>query len=192
MSASTFTQALEQAALLARQRLPVLQHNRLSCAVAIVTSGGAIQRDDGSWDVVSQSEPGRQYHLNGVGCSCEDAHYRAPKGQCKHVLATLLTRKAVQLMQTPEPVPVVPEAVPEPYPDNDPGPEPPACPAPLPEARASINLKVLIGGHEVQVTLRDQTEAALLDRLHTLLKRSDVRPVPRLAPRTGGQWKKGR
>jgi hypothetical protein len=48
-------------------------------------------------------------------------------------------------------------------------PEPPA--PPLPEARASLNFKAMIGGFEVQVTLRDETETAVLDRLQTLLKR---------------------
>jgi hypothetical protein len=63
-------------------------------------------------------------------------------------------------------------------------------PTVLPEAPASINLKVLIQGHEVMVTLRDRNEATLLARLQTLLKRQDIRPIPpRPAPKTGG-WKR--
>jgi hypothetical protein len=59
----------------------------------------------------------------------------------------------------------------------------------LPEAAASVNMKVLFCGHEVMVTLRDDSEAALLTRLQTLLKRQDIRPVPKPAPRSGN-WKK--
>jgi hypothetical protein len=56
----------------------------------------------------------------------------------------------------------------------------------LPEAPASINLKALIGGFEAQITLRDSSEDRLLDRLHALLGRTDIRPIPKPAPRTGG------
>ena len=59
---------------------------------------------------------------------------------------------------------------------------------PLPEAPASINLKVQLDGYETQITLRDSSEARLLDRLHALLKRQDVRPIPKPAPRSG-TWK---
>jgi hypothetical protein len=65
------------------------------------------------------------------------------------------------------------------------------APAPLPEAPASANVRVLIAGHEVQVTLRDTDETALLARLAALLKRADIRPIPKPAPRTGA-WTKGR
>jgi hypothetical protein len=102
----TFAQALDQAELLARQSLPTVLHERLSAAYALVKGGQAFQLADGSWDVASTSTPGKQYHINGVGCSCADAHYRAPQGRCKHVLSTLLARKALALMaQTPAPVP---------------------------------------------------------------------------------------
>ena len=60
----------------------------------------------------------------------------------------------------------------------------------LPEAPASANVRVLVQGHECQITLRDHDEAALLTRLGAVLKRSDVRPLPKPAPRPQGQWKK--
>jgi len=101
----TFHQALEQAELLARQHLPETLHERLSCAVALVKGGQVLQMDDGSWEVESTSIPGKQYHVNGTGCPCEDAHYRAPQGRCKHVLSVLLSRKALALMTTPAPAP---------------------------------------------------------------------------------------
>jgi hypothetical protein len=63
---------------------------------------------------------------------------------------------------------------------------------PLPEARASLNFKAMIGGYEVQMTLRDDTEGAILARLQVLLKRPDIRPVPKPAPRSGSWKQRGR
>jgi hypothetical protein len=63
----------------------------------------------------------------------------------------------------------------------------PRCP--LGEAPASVNVRVMLAGHECQLTLRDHDEGALLLRLQAVLKRPDVQPVPRPAPRAG-QWKK--
>ena len=48
-------------------------------------------------------------------------------------------------------------------------PRPPAGPPALPEAPASCNVYVMIGGHKVQVTLRDHDEHRMLARLQTLL-----------------------
>ena len=62
-------------------------------------------------------------------------------------------------------------------------------PTPLPEAPASLNVKVLVQGHEVQVTLRGTDETALLGRLQALLTRQDIRPIPKPAPKAGG-WKR--
>jgi len=62
-------------------------------------------------------------------------------------------------------------------------------PTPLPEAPASLNVKVLVQGHEVQVTLRGTDETALLGRLQALLTRQDIRPIPKPAPRSGN-WKR--
>jgi hypothetical protein len=59
---------------------------------------------------------------------------------------------------------------------------------PLPEAPASVNFRAMLRGFEVQITLRDQAESALLVRLDALLKRQDLRPIPKPAPKTG-TWK---
>jgi hypothetical protein len=48
-------------------------------------------------------------------------------------------------------------------------------PAPLPEAPASVNVRILVQGRDVQVTLRGTDETRLLARLETLLSRY---PVP--------------
>jgi hypothetical protein len=44
-------------------------------------------------------------------------------------------------------------------------------------------------GFEVQVTLRDHTEEALLTRLDALLKRPGIQPVPKPVARSGN-WKR--
>jgi hypothetical protein len=106
----TFHQALDQAELLARQKLPATLHERLSCAVALVKDGKVMQMDDGhTWEVESASVVGKIYSLNGSGCSCPDAAYRAPHGQCKHVLATLLCRKAMALIRQAQATQAPPE-----------------------------------------------------------------------------------
>src|SRR5262249_15844201 len=46
------------------------------------------------------------------------------------------------------------------------------------EAPASVNLKGLLYGHEVMVTLRGENEATLLGRLEALLRRPEIRPIP--------------
>jgi hypothetical protein len=124
-SSLTFHDALDQAERLARQNLPETLHERLSCAVALVKGGQVLQMDDGAWEVESVSVPGKQYHINGTGCPCEDASYRAPQGRCKHVLGVFLARKALALMATPPqpetPAVEVQDEAPEPEP------EPPAA-----------------------------------------------------------------
>ena len=117
----SFHQALERAELLARQTLTPALHERLSCAMALVRNGAVFQADDQAWLVASTSKPDVEYRINGHGCQCEDAVYRAG-GRCKHQLAVFLARKSLQLMQQPPApvVPVDPEMVPEAFPDNDP------------------------------------------------------------------------
>jgi hypothetical protein len=82
---------------------------------------------------------------------------------------------------------MVPEGL-EPWPDNDPeeapapAPAPPA--APLPEAPASVNVRVTLCDRECQITLRDSDEARLLTRLQTLLAQY---PVPQASSQPTGQ-----
>jgi hypothetical protein len=61
--------------------------------------------------------------------------------------------------------------------------------APLGEAPASVNLKIVLHGHEVMVTLRDASEAVLLQRLEAFLGNKNITPLPKPAPRGSGQWK---
>jgi hypothetical protein len=48
------------------------------------------------------------------------------------------------------------------------------CETPLPEAPASVNVRLTLGGREVQITLRDTNEQQLLARLEKLLERFPV------------------
>jgi hypothetical protein len=184
MAPTSFTQALERAARLATQALPETLHARLSDAVVLVRDGHCFQRDDGTWTVQSASDPAQTYtHVNGQ-CPCSDAQYnQPPKGLCKHRLAVYVARKTTALMtvaQTGTSVPADPHA---------PQAEVVTKCDNLPEARASLNFKALIGGFEVQLTLRDDTEAALLTRFAALRQRPEMRPIPRPAPRSG-TWKR--
>ena len=188
----TFTQALLEALTAARQALPPESHARLAEATALVRTGAVFQADDGqTWLVASTTRPDHEYRINGHGCQCEDAHFRSG-AYCKHQLAVYLCRKVLQLMQQP-PAPVVPDLV-EPWPDNDieaptrtPAPEKAAAadsPAPLGEAPCSVNCHVMIGGRQVQLTLRGHDEGEVLTRLEAVLTRY---PMPQPAPQAASQ-----
>ena len=161
---------------MARQALPEVLHERLSCAVALVRSGACMLKADATWEVQSATTEGKTYAVNG-SCSCEDARYRAPLGRCNHKLAVFLSRKILKL--THAQAHVTAEAPQEVVKNSS-----------LPEAPASVNLKVLLHGHEVMVTLRDHDEGVLLARLQEFLKSPSIKPVPKTQPRQ--QWRKGR
>ena len=77
----------------------------------------------------------------------------APKALCKHRLAVMLYRRASELLAA----------------STCGGGGAPA--AALPEAPASVNVRLCIGGADVQWTLRDADEARLVERLQALLAR---------------------
>ena len=189
-----------QAEAQARRTLAPELHEWLSAAVALVQAGQVLQTDDRTtWVVASSSRPGVEHRVNGT-CPCEDAHYRAKEGLCKHRLGVYLARRVLQLIQQP-PAPVVPEVLPEPWPDNNleeltspPAPRPAAAAASqaaqgaLPEAPASVNCHITLEGRQVQVTLRDADETRLLQRLQALLKQYPV-PAPQAPTQPQGQDK---
>jgi hypothetical protein len=173
MAAPAFLQVL--AAEVARmQTLHPERLGELARATALITHGQVLpSADDPATGQVLSSDAQTVYHVNGT-CSCQAGQHGKP---CKHVQAWKLYQyiaRKVEAQATPEDVSVDTKTL------------------PLPEAPASINLKVLIGGHETQITLRDSSETRLLDRLHTLLKRQDLRPLPKPAPRTGNWKPRGR
>jgi hypothetical protein len=195
MAAPTFSQALEHAEVLARHALPTVLHERLSCAVALVRHGKVLQGDDShTWEVESGSKPDVRYSINGHGCQCEDATYRAPQGRCKHVLATLLARKALALLHAPQEDDIRKTAPT----DHATGPvashETPVVSEsptpPLPEAPASVNVHITIAGRQCQLTLRDTGETRLLARLQAVLEQFPLGPstVPADAQRPQDGW----
>ena len=157
----------------AKAKLPQETNGRIEKVVALVLAGDVAVQTDGSIQVGSCVDPLSTHLLIGTSCSCDDFQYhRAPSGWCKHRIAAGIAKRAAELM------PPAPEPIPAPTPQHH-------------EAPASINLKLLLHGHEVMVTLRDRDEGVLLSRLQALLKRPDIRPIPgRPAARTGG-WRKG-
>jgi hypothetical protein len=180
MGAPTCTQALRQAYASALAKLPADTHARLGKALTLVQQGGVTDVGQGYWEVSSQSEGAAPHSVNG-SCNCDWAHFH-PNQYCTHQLAVMLTKKSLKLM-TPAPQPI---AVPQ---------EPLEAPrSALGEAPASCNVRLIIGPHEVQWTLRGHDEAEVFTRLQKLLSRRDVSPIPKPQPRkpSGGQhgpWK---
>lgn len=156
-----FTRTVHEATAAAKAALPEL-NGRIDRARDLVLAGAVTPNEDGSFTVTSQSVRGKSYRVEG-GCPCKDAEHEP---RCKHVLATWLWRKAQQALATPdeEDMPETLAPAPEPFPHV------PSLP-PLPEAPASVNVELPIGGRLVRLTLRDHDETRLLARLDALLQR---------------------
>lgn len=137
----------------ARLALGEESHTRIDKAVQIVLSGGVTLHPDGSAVVASQSRPLTGYSVNG-SCACPDFEH-APSHLCKHRMACYIVRRAMEQAE--------PDG--EKFGENMPN------VAPLPEAPASINVRLTIHGKDVQVTLRGHDEMAVLDRLEKILQR---------------------
>jgi hypothetical protein len=146
------------------------REGELARAHALILHGMVVPSpEDPTTGQVLSSDGHKVYHVNGT-CSCDAGQHG--RG-CKHVhgwrLYQYVERKlAAQASQTAE----------EPSsPPQTPIDTPAAVDAStaLPEAPASANVRVTIAGREVQITLRDTSEARLLARLQTVLTRF---PVP--------------
>src|SRR5262245_10117079 len=166
---TTFRQALERVAALAHARLQPELHGHLERAVALVKNRHVWMDEDGKHAQVLSSDGQTWYICNGH-CTCMDAT-RAPEGWCKHRLSVALYRRASELLAQQGAVPVAPTPA---APGSGPGQW-------LPEAPASVNVRVMIDGRECQVTLRDTDEARLLTRVQAVLARYPA-PVCAKAP----------
>jgi hypothetical protein len=172
MSAPTFIQTLRQEVALLQAQYPD-RADEVSRACALIAMGYVVDQGDGNGQVLS-SDGKRYYTVNGQ-CECSAAHHGR---HCKHLSAWRLfkhVQKKVEAQTAPAPEDVLAGK-------NI---------SPLPEAPASVNLRVMVQGYEVMVTLRDRDEATLVTRLQTFLRRQDVKPVPKPAPRSSGNWKRG-
>jgi hypothetical protein len=173
-----FRQILAEIAEKARERLPQAVNGRLESAVKLVLQGDVQPLDDGSIQVGS-SDPTRYYRLVGTTCTCTDfVQEKAPQGWCKHRIAAGLQRRVQQVLAS--------EAPPENADTNEK--DVMVFSAPLPEAAASVNVRLLVGQHECQWTLRGHDEGEIFTRLQALLARKEVRPLPpKPAPRAQGR-----
>jgi hypothetical protein len=152
----------------------------LAKAHALIRQGRVVPSPtDPAIGQVLSSDGQKVYHING-SCDCDAGKHGR---ECSHTKAWRLyqyieRRQASRIAQEPtsatRPTAGTSTVV--------------ATPTALPEARASLNFKALIGGFETQITLRSDTEEELLQRLQALIKRPDVRPLPKPAPKTGN-WK---
>jgi hypothetical protein len=169
-----FRQMLATLAAKTKTKIPEL-NGRVEKAVRLALAGDVELHADGSATVYSSSDPTRRYEIIEGTCTCRDWE-KAPQHLCQHRLSAGLVRRTYALL--PQELPC------EAFPENDPGPveelppTPPPAGQPLPEAPASVNVRVSIGGREVQWTLRDSDEARLAVRLEALLARY---PVPQAA-----------
>lgn len=172
-----FRQAVRTVAQRAVQALPE-NAERIADAVTLVLNGAVELTAPGYATVASQSQAGLRYSVNGT-CECPDFP-RAPAAFCKHRLAVCILKRALEQHEadldaaascrpldfSPSTVALVAQEA-----------------LALPEAPASVNTRLLIGGREVQLTLRDTDEARLLTRLHAVLAQyPGTEPAPRERP----------
>jgi hypothetical protein len=149
-----FRQAVAAVAASAKEKLPE-SNGRVEKAVALVLAGDVVLGEQHTALVYSQADADTSYAVRPGFCSCKDFD-QAPGQLCKHRIAAAMLRRALDTTQ----------------------PQPPAR-QPLPEAPASVNCHVTIGGRDVQVTLRDSDETRLLQRLEAVLA---LYPVTQAAP----------
>jgi hypothetical protein len=168
-----FRSAVAEVAIKAKATLPEC-NGRVDSAVKIVLNGDVELLADGKAKVASQSNGTTQYFVVNGTCECRDFP-KAPSGWCKHRIAAGLHKRAVALAHTPlDADPTAAEAAHAAHPLL-PAPAPaPDVPAALPEAPASVNCYVTLGGRQVQVTLRGTDELAVLARLEVVLARYPV------------------
>jgi hypothetical protein len=150
----------------AHDKLPACS-GRIDAAVKLVLLDEVTLLPDGTAQVGSCSDPTQSYTVNG-SCTCQD-YARAPGQLCKHRLAYGIARRAQETLgEAHEPL-AAPVAAPV---------------APLPEAPASANVRIVIDGREVQVTLRGTSEDDVLARVEKVLARY---PTPAKAPQAQPQ-----
>jgi hypothetical protein len=188
-----YRQALHALADKARTAVPAL-NGRVEGAVKLVLAGDVTLLEDGTARVCSGSEPLTTYKV-GASCTCRDFSH-APRGLCRHKLAALMQYRLAELLP---PASDADEPWPEPADASDlqdvspvaqegevahvavVGSKNGACgEGSLPEAPASVNVRLTILGHDVQFTLRDHDEGALLARLEALLRKVQTAPAPLL------------
>jgi hypothetical protein len=143
-------------------------NGRVDKAVALVLAGDVELLADGKAKVASQSNGTAAYYIVNGTCECKDFP-KSPSGWCKHRIAAGLQKRALALVQKKRSAGTNSQAEPT---------QPQPTLAPLPEAPASVNVHLDLGGRQVQLTLRDSDESRLLVRLHAILERFPVAAKP--------------
>ena len=153
-------------------------NGRVDSAVKIVLNGDVELLPDGKAQIASQSNGTTKYFVVNGECECKD-YPKAPSHWCKHRIAAGLAKRASTLTkQRLEQLDATSNGTTTPAPEQvdqatvaTPVQETVATPIlPLPEAPASANCYVTLAGRQIQLTLRDQDEQRLLQRLETLLQ----------------------
>lgn len=168
---------------------------RVDKAVALVLTGAVEVDGPGRYAVASAcSHNDTWYMVNQNACTCPDYQHRHisdPDVVCKHIIATWLYRRALAATQKETPVTIPTDETPETNAPELPDAglsaadlddimtnavrgwqteAAPAVEAPaLPEAPASVNVRFLYHGREIQLTLRDTQEERLMERLAVIL-----------------------
>jgi hypothetical protein len=174
----TFTACLDHIYTLAQAKVHPDLLERLEHAYKLASTDQVHPQGPDRWTVHgSQPAPYVVTHGATWQCSCQDAAYH-PHQSCKHIFAAQLWTRAQQALAAAQMV--AEDADAREATAQVSGVEenlatlatlPPAVLLPLPEARASVNVRLTICGHDTQVTLRDHDEAALLMRLEALLQK---------------------
>jgi len=152
----TFRATVAQVAAAAKAKLPQAVNGRVEGAVKLVLQGDVEPQADGTITVGSTTDATRYYRLSGQACTCTDfVQGKAPEGWCKHRIAAGIQKRMLALLSA----------------SNAPEQSTAVVSQPLPEAPSSANARIQVHGYEVQVTLRDHDEHALLARLDALLTR---------------------
>jgi hypothetical protein len=168
-SRAVWREAVAEIAEKAKAKLPECS-GRVDAAVKIVLAGDVALQADGTAHVASQSNGSTAYHVVNGHCDCKD-FAKAPHGFCKHRLSAAIARRAQELVKAKLADTPSHEA-------SGRAGQPDATRASLPEAPASINVRLMLHGRECQLTLRDSDEAPLLERLAVVLQQYPVKTKP--------------
>jgi hypothetical protein len=153
-----YRQLVADVAARARAILPQNVNGRIEGAVKLVLAGDVAPQADGTVVVASCTDATKTYTLAGHTCTCTDfVQGKAPQGWCRHRIAAGISKRVQELVPASDAT-VAPQHH---------------------EAPASVNVRLTIGGREVQLTLRDTDEQRLLARLQAVLAQY---PRPAQAP----------
>ena len=177
MTTPTFLDALQAEVATLQQAHPILT-GALDKAFTLVADGAVFPLEDGrTAHVRSQSNPALAHLVNGT-CDCPATKYH--EAPCAHRLAFRLYQRLAERLTI--------DLDEERWEPVDAPQSPPVETQPLPEAPASVNVRLTIAGREVQWTLRDHDEGRLAARLDALLARYPVAQPPVQASSQGEGW----